>query len=217
MLIACWSTKGGAGTTVVASSLAVLLAAERREGAALVDLCGDVPTALGLPTSSGPGVAEWLAAAPEVPPDALARLEDPVGRLGVVRRGTGPLLPGGADSLASLLAADPRPVVADCGRIDGPDAAAATALAAGATRSLLVLRPCFLGLRRAVDAALRPSAVVLLVEEGRSITADDVEDAIGAPVVARVRVTDGVARAVDAGLLGARLPRSLVRDLRRAA
>ena len=37
------------------------------------------------------------------------------------------------------------------------------------------------------------------------------------PVAARVRVTDTVARAVDAGLLASHLPRTLVRDLRHAA
>lgn len=218
MLISCWSTKGGAGTTVVAASLALLLAEAEPDGALLVDLAGDVPAALGLTASSGPGIAGWLAAAPSVPADALARLEEPVrAGLGVIRRGEGPMPAHGAESLAVLLAADPRPVVVDCGRIDGPDAGAGVALAAGAGRSLLVLRPCFLALRRALVAPLRPSGVVLLVEEGRAITAADVADDLGVPVLARVRVTDTVARAVDAGLLAAHLPRTLARDLRHAA
>lgn len=220
MLIACWSTKGGAGTTVVAASLGLLLARTTADGAAVVDLAGDVPAALGLPPvdRSAPGVAGWLAAAPEVPPDALARLELPAAPgLGVVPRGHGPLPPARSDLLVRLLADDRRPVVADCGRIDGPDADAVAAVAAGADRSLLVLRPCYLGLRRALDAPFRPSGVVLVVDEGRAITAGDVEDALRVPVVARVRVTDTVARAVDAGLLAAHLPRSLARDLRHAA
>jgi hypothetical protein len=218
VLIACWSTKGGTGTTVVASSLALLLARTRRGGAAIVDLGGDVPAALGLLPGSGPGVADWLAAAPEVPPDALARIEEPAGEgLGLLRRGDGPLAPRGAESLAALLNADPRPVVVDCGRIDGEGRAVGVALAAGATRSLLVLRPCFLALRRAAEAPVRPSGVVLLADEGRAITAADVEESLGVPVAARVRVTDTVARAVDAGLLASHLPRTLVRDLRHAA
>lgn len=218
MLIACWSTKGGTGTTVVAATLALLLARTRADGAALVDLGGDVPAALGLQPGGGPGVAEWLARAPDVPADALARLEEPAGdRLGLVRRGDGPLEPGGADALAALLNADHRPVVADCGRIDGDRADVGLALAAGATRSLLVLRPCYLGLRRAAEAPVRPSGLVLLVEDGRAITPADVEDFVGVPVQATVRVTDSVARAVDAGLLAAHLPRTLARDLRHAA
>ena len=88
---------------------------------------------------------------------------------------------------------------------------------AAADRSLLVLRPCYLALRRAVACAVRPSGVVLVAEAGRAITADDVADSLGVPVVAEVVVTDAVARAVDAGLLASRLPRSLLRDLRTVA
>lgn len=222
MLISCWSTKGGAGTTVVAAALGLVVA--RTAGAAvLADLAGDLPTALGLdagPTPS-PGLAGWLAAAPEVAPDALARLAEPVAPgLALLRRGPGPLAPAQADALAGALAADPRVVVADCGRLD-PDhpaaSAAATALAAGAGRSLLVLRPCYLGLRRAAQHPVRPSGVVLVADEGRALDAADVEHALGVPVVARVRVTPEIARVVDAGLLATRLPRSLARDLRSAA
>ena len=116
--------------------------------------------------------------------------------------------------LTALLAADARPVVADCGA--EPDGAA-LAVAAGATRSVLVTRACFLSLRRALSAPLRPSEIVLLTEPGRSLSRLDVEDCIGAPVVAEVAVDPTVARAVDAGLLATRLPRTLVRELGRAA
>ena len=91
------------------------------------------------------------------------------------------------------------------------------AMVAAADRSLLVLRPCYLALRRAVSFEVRPTGVVLVAEAGRAITAPDVEDALGVPVVAEVLVTDAIARAVDAGLLASRLPRSLVRDLRAVA
>jgi len=218
MLIACWSPKGGTGTTVVTAALACRLATGHR-GALAVDLAGDLPAAFGLAEVDGAGVADWLAAAPDVAADGLARLERPVtSTLGLVGRGRGPLPAGPADALAGLLAADPRPVVADCGvvRPDDP-AGAAAVLAAGATRSLVVLRACFLGLRRALDAPVRASGVVLVVDEGRAFDVDDVEAALQVPVVARVRVTEAVARAVDAGLLAHRLPRTLDRDLRRAA
>ena len=56
MLITCWSVKGGSGTTVIATSLALLFA--KRQGALLVDLAGDVPAALGLPDPDGPGIGE---------------------------------------------------------------------------------------------------------------------------------------------------------------
>jgi MinD-like ATPase involved in chromosome partitioning or flagellar assembly len=215
MLVACWSSKGGSGTTVVAATLAVLLARGTAGGALIADLAGDVPAALGVPDPTGPGVAEWLASGDDVPADALTRLEHPAGdRLRVLPRGEGPLRPERAEVLGALLAADHRPVVADCGT--GPDGAA-LALAAGATRSILVTRPCFLSLRRALAVALRPSEVVLLSEPGRALTRADVEDCVGAPVIAEVAVDPQVARAVDAGLLATRLPRGLARELSRAA
>ncbi len=70
---------------------------------------------------------------------------------------------------------------------------------------------------RALAAPLRPSGVVLVSEPGRALGAKDVEDVLGVPVRAEVTVEAAVARAVDAGLLASRLPRSLERALRRAA
>jgi hypothetical protein len=105
-------------------------------------------------------------------------------------------------------------VIADCGA--NPEGTAQL-VAAGATRSVLVTRPCYLALRRALAAPIRPSEVVLLTEPGRSLTRRDVEDALGAPVVAEVAVDPQVARAVDAGLLATRLPRGLAKELARAA
>ncbi|MDP1818812.1 MAG: hypothetical protein Q8K58_02820 [Acidimicrobiales bacterium] len=215
MLIACWSSKGGAGTTVVATALALLLARHGEGGAVLVDLAGDVPAVLGLPEPDDPGVAGWLAAGGDVPVDALTRLEQPgAPGLAILTRGRGPLADDRGAVLAALLGADPRPVVVDCGTAP---AGVALTLAAGAGRSVLVTRACFVSLRRAQAAPLRPSEVVLLAEPGHSLGARDVEECLGVPVVATVDVDPAVARAVDAGLLAARLPRALVRELRRAA
>ena len=204
MLVACWSSKGGSGTTVVASSIALLLARDAPDGALVVDLAGDVPAALGLAEPGGPGLSGWLAAGADVPPDALVRLESPAGPgLSLLARGNGPLQPDRADVLAALLGADPRPVVADCG---ADPSGAALAVAASATRSVLVTRACFLALRRALSAPLRPSEVVLVTEPGRSLGRADIEDCLGAPVVAEVSVDPLVARAVDAGLLAQSAP-----------
>jgi hypothetical protein len=150
--------------------------------------------------------------------DGLRRLEEPAGEgLAVVRRGGLPPPGTHAELLCGLASADPRPVVVDCGRLEPGAPGAAHAFAAGAGRSLLVLRPCFLAVHRAKRAPVRPSGVVLVSEPGRALRAGDVEDCLGVSVVARVRVSDHVARAVDAGLLSARLPRSLAHDLRHAA
>ena len=154
MLIACWSSKGGAGTTVVAATLALLLGRRRAEGAVLVDLAGDAPAALGLTDPDSPGIADWLAAGPDVPPDALHRLElHATDGLALLPRGAGPLAVERAEVLARLLSADGRAIVADCGT--DPSGVALT-IAAGASRSLFVTRPCFLALRRAAGAAAAP-------------------------------------------------------------
>jgi hypothetical protein len=199
VLIACWSAKGGAGTTVVTAALGLVLARRHPAGALLVDLAGDLPAALGLPPEAG--TAGTAGAAGEV---AVGRL--PLALLASASPAVDP----------AALRRDPRIVVADCGRLDAPDAPGGP-LAAAADRSLLVLRPCYLGLRRAMACEVRPTGVVLVTEAGRAITAPDVEDSLGVPVVAEVLVTDAVARAVDAGLLASRLPRTLLRDLRSVA
>lgn len=215
MLIACWSAKGGTGTTVVAAGLAVALSRSAPLGALLVDLAGDVPAALGMADPGGTGVLDWLATE-AAEPSALARLECTVAPgLGVVPAGSGaPWRSVGRKRVADLadfLGADPRIVVVDCGTI-GPGAAGpGVAMAAGACRSLLVTRACFLALRRAHDAPLRPSGIVLVREEGRALGRRDVEEVLGVPVVAELDVEPAIARAVDAGLLSARTPRALAR------
>lgn len=218
MLIACWSAKGGVGTTVVASSLAMVLARRAPTGVVLADLAGDVPAALGLADADAdsPGLAGWLRAGEDVPADALSRLEvDVAPGLTLLPRGRGRLRPPRAGTLATLLERGARPVVADCGtRLVG----ARSELATVASRSLLVTRPCYLALRRAVSIAHRPTGVVLVREPGRVLGRADVERVVGAPVVTEIEVDPAIARAVDAGLLTTpQLPRALRRALRDAA
>lgn len=218
VLLACWSVKGGSGTTVVSVALASMLAGGP-SGALLVDLAGDVPAVLGLPEPVGPGVEGWLAAGVDVPADALPRLEVPAaGGLRLLPRGV-PSDAGGAGEgraavLAGLLAADPRPVVVDCGSApEGP----ASAVVAAASMSLLVLRPCYLSLRRAQLLGVRPSGIVLVGPAGAALQPVDVESVLDAPVLASIVLDPQVARAVDAGLLGHRVPRPLRRSLRHVA
>ena len=76
MLVACWSAKGGSGTTVVAAALALTFA-RSPNGAVLADLAGDAACVLGLPEPEGPGLHDWLGAGDDVPADALTRLAVP--------------------------------------------------------------------------------------------------------------------------------------------
>ncbi|QGG96525.1 P-loop NTPase family protein [Actinomarinicola tropica] len=214
--MSCWSAKGGSGTTVVAASLALVIASRPGPGVLLVDLAGDLPAVLGTADPDGPGVAEWSRAGAEAPADALARLEVPVRPgLDLLPLGHGATDRERLDVLGPLLAADHRTVVVDCGTVTAADAA--LSVAAGASTSLLVTRLCYLALRRAAAAPIRPSAAVVVAEPGRALDRSDVEGVLGVPVVAEVAVDPGVARAVDAGLLARRLPRGLERAMRAAA
>ena len=201
----CWATKGGSGTTVVAATIALACPTD----ALLVDLDGELPAVLGLPDPSGQGVADWLAS--EAPPDALDDLTVDVDR-------TTRLIPCGSvpldrqsprwSELGRWLAARQTAVV-DAGSHPPPDE-----LLGPDTRNLLVTRACYLALRRLAVARCRPDGVVLVAEPGRSLRPPDVERAAGAPVVATVSHDPAIARAVDAGLLAARMPRLLARELR---
>ena len=204
---------------MVAAALATLLATEalatealavEAGGALLVDLGGDLPAALGLPEPAA-GLTGWAEG------DPLSGIEVEAGAgLRLVPRGTGQLPAGIGPALAAALMG--RCSVVDAGVIGGPAPdPVALDLALVATASLLVLRPCFLALRRAVAAPLRPSGVVLVDEPERVLGATDVEAALGVPVVTVVPWDPAVARRVDAGLLGSALPRGLARALRRAA
>ncbi|HVF32525.1 MAG TPA: hypothetical protein VM933_05770 [Acidimicrobiales bacterium] len=219
MLVTCWSVKGGSGTTVVAVALAVLLSRRLDGGAMLIDAGGDVGPVLGLAETSGsPGLADWLAAPDEVGASALDRLVVPAAPgLSLLTRGgspSGALTPPPARTEQLLAALADRPlVVADA----GPPSAFAAELAAASTVSLLVIRPCYLALRRALSAPARPSGVVVVDEPKRSLDATDIEEVLGVPVQAVVPWAPEIARAVDAGLLAARLPRMLAAALRAAA
>lgn len=219
MLIACWSAKGGAGTTVVATSLALMLALREANGALLADFGGDIPAVLGIGEAESPGLAGWLEAGESVPADALTRLEEEVAPgLRLLPRGKGELATARGTVLASLLERSARPVVADCGNLRASSTGhAATAVAHAASRCLLVIRPCYLSLRHALSAPIRPTAAVVIRQPGRSLGRGDVERVLEVPVVAQVEDDPAVARSVDAGLLAGRLPRSMERGLRDVA
>jgi len=207
VLTAYWAAKGGAGATVLAAAHA--LVASTRGATVVVDLDGDLPAALGADATDRPGVAEWLQAGPDVPADALDRLLVPVADdLLLLPRGTGPLDEGRAAVLARLLADSPREVVVDAGTRPDP---AARAVVRQADRSVLVTRACYLAVRRLHAAGLAPTEVALVREPGRALGPTDIAAAVGVPVRTTVGVDPGIARAVDAGLLAARLPRGLAR------
>jgi hypothetical protein len=217
MLVCFWSPKGGSGTSVVAAAAALVLA--RDTDARIVDLVGDQPAVLGLAHDPAPGLLDWMRAGPGAPSDALDHLAlDVAPRLTLLP--TGDVLgespaPEAGAALAVALDADPRPAVCDLGRLDAP---ALHAFAEVAGISIVVVRGCYLGLRRAVrhPAITEAMGAIVIDEHGRSLGAHDVEDVLGLPVLATIPARTSIARAVDAGVLPTRLPDSLGRPLHHA-
>ena len=220
MITLCWAAKGGSGTTVVTATLAL----ESTRPALLVDLDGEIPAVLGMPEPDRPGVADWLdSGGPSTQLDDLVIDIDDMTTLLPHRemphtRSAPFAEPTEARwrELGSWLEAWARSTDGEVW-IDAGTGQPPAALATCVEQRWLVTRPCYLSLRRAAGAAVRPTGVVLVDEPGRSLRVCDVERATAAPVVTRLLLDPRVARAVDAGLLMSRPPRTIRRDLRRAA
>lgn len=218
MVTLLWSVKGGSGTTVVASMLAITSA----HPCLVVDLDGDVPGTFGVAEPSRPGVREWLL--DTGPADQLVDLVDDVddstallpwsasGRAATRRR-----LPLDIDAvrwteltdwLTSWTHRHEGAVLIDAGT--GPPPAT---LAAHVDHRWVVTRACYLSLRRAGESVVRPTGVVVVEEPGRQLKRREIEHAWGTPVVLSVAHDPAIARAVDAGLVSTSLPRSTRRAL----
>ena len=193
------SSKGGNGTTVTAASFA-LLSAQRNTPTILIDLCGDIPAAIGLPEPAGPGINDWLSESCILSFSDLVQQCPPVSdNLIVIHRGSTfvegqPRWSEFADALRSLS----HHVVIDAGTTYVPDH-----VRLAMTTTTLVTKPCYLSLRRATNLA-RPTNVILIKEEARALTSRDVSHVLGVPVVAEIPYQAAISRTVDAGLLANR-------------
>jgi Flp pilus assembly CpaE family ATPase len=226
MITTCWSVKGGSGTTVVTCALALLAARApvTRAGqrpVLVIDLGHDVGSVIGLaaPSTDGEfGFADWLSADESVGATALERLVTPL-------NATLSLLSLGASSGEmpwtqsridlALTWADQNfvDVIVDAGVAESE---LARRCVANAHRSLLVMRPCYLSLRSAIDSTLPAHAAIVVSSDGRTLDSHDVSSVLGIPVSAQLPFDPEIARLVDSGSFGQRLPRSVQR-LRRVA
>jgi len=209
-MIVCWSVKGGSGTTVVASTLALMRAAESQRGALLVDMAGDVPAVLGLAEPSGPGISDWFAHCDLGSRMTLQSIAiQATANLQIIARGSKQLDANeNFSELCAALKTFDLPIIVDAGcGLPSPD------LLAHASSSLLVTRPCYLSLRRAAQLSVSPTGIVLISEAGRALGKHDVEAVIGAPVIAEIIFDAAIARAVDAGLLASRIPTIMSKQL----
>lgn len=104
-------------------------------------------------------------------------------------------------------------IIVDAGEIARTKKEALDALLAHADRSMLLVKSCFLNVHAAIGSGHRVDGLVVLGDQERRISNDDIAAALGNNVHASIAVLPAVARAVDAGLLGSRLPRSFSRSL----
>jgi hypothetical protein len=205
-----WSVKGGVGTTVISAVVALQHAATHE--VRLVDLMGDLPATLGIPEPTGQGIGDWLAN--DAPEETLEHLVIPVTeRLDLLPRGS---IAEDLHSLARLRRFSNMPSAREIVVDAGTNTPFIEALLPQATTSWLVLRPCYLALRRAVGTRHRIDGVILVNEPGRSLSGRDVASVLTAPVVAEVDLDPRLSRVVDAGLLTSRLPTSMNPLLRAA-
>ncbi|MGA0877664.1 MAG: hypothetical protein ACO3SP_00950 [Ilumatobacteraceae bacterium] len=230
MLTIFRSTKGGSGTSTVSAGFAGILGrrtkrhAPRAGRVLAVDLCGDLPAVLGIATPLI-GLSEWLDRSSALDFDELCI--DCGQGVHLVPTGSpslpDPNSPGWNRLIAVLddhLAHDGQ-VVIDAGTEALPrlftTPALMTTTTKSSTRVLLVVRPCYLALRRAVEeiteSRFSADGVVLVTGGGRVLTRRDVESVLGIPVVAEVPLDPDVGRRVDSGLFLSRLPASLVAAL----
>lgn len=219
MVTLSWAVKGGSGTTVVTSTLAL----ESTRPALLVDLDGEIDTVLGLPEPDRPGVIDWLLG--DGPPtqldDLLTDIDDttfllPCRLSGTAEQATSMPSP---DRWAALLAWFSEWQARSGGEvwIDAGTGTPATALASGVEQRWLVTRACYLSLRRAARSPVRPTGVLFVSEHGRQLRPKDVERSVGAPIVATIAEDPRIARAVDSGLLASRPPLAIRKSLREIA
>ncbi|MDO8363866.1 MAG: hypothetical protein Q7V88_13280 [Actinomycetota bacterium] len=188
----CASPKGGQGCTSVAAVLAVL-AARSNQPTLLLDTRGDAAAILGV---SDPAPSSTFA-------DAIANAVEPCERLRIASVAGDQIDTDAINAISELVAAGHR-VIVDT----GTDHDVLHRFDPLSPQRLLVTRPCYVALRRAIGVPFVPDHVVLISEQQRCLTERDVNLALALPVTS-VPYDPAIARAIDAGLIAARLPRCL--------
>ena len=213
MIVACWSPKPGSGTSVVTCALATMWS-RRGRGALLVDLGGDAAAIMGRPTPPL-GLGDILSGTGG---HRLGDVSVPVDdRLDLIAPGLAPT-PVAHHPLWNRLTVElsDRSRDGDLVFVDVGDGDVPGWLRDVTHHTVLVIRPCYLALRRAVEhprAGDLADSVIVVSETDRALSARDVAGVLNRPVVAEIPVHPDIARRVDAGLLTTRLPDRLAGPL----
>lgn len=212
MLVVCWSPKGGSGTSVVATGLAIASTRRTSESrTVIVDLAGDIPPILAM--GDVPlGVAEWIAQPTAF--DLSDLLIECSSKLSVLPRGNSalPETTSGAWSRLSLelesMSSKGTTVIVDSGIAPTPHELRPLVM-----RDYIVIRPCYLALRRARLVEHSSHSAIVVREPNRVLVSADIESVLGLPIAAEVSLTSDVARRIDAGIVSTRPPSSLMKEL----
>ena len=209
------SSKGGSGTSTITAALALLTGSSSSAPVLCLDLAGDLPAVFGT-SQSTPGLSEWLTRETDL--DIFDLCLDGGHGVHLLPLGSLPLPDIGANAWNRLLAFLDEAtrhgveVIVDAGTALLPEIF--TRVSSG-RRTLLVIRPCYLALRRAMQSELAADGIVLVTGGDRVLTRADVESVLRIPVLAECPLDPDVARRVDAGLFHSRLPKTLVTSLER--
>jgi cellulose biosynthesis protein BcsQ len=202
MITVIYAHKAGQGVTTIAATLATLTAC-RHKRTLLVDTGTDLPAVLGIREGHRPGLADYLTDTNITLADIVTSVSE---SLDLITRG---------DHAAVLTAANYGLLTGGLDHYDtviidaAPDA---REWVRHADLRVLVTRPCYLALRHATGQR-RPDHLVVITEHGRALNPGDIEAVTGTPITANVPYDAAIARAVDAGTLNTRLPRTLSRAL----
>jgi hypothetical protein len=193
------SPKGGNCTTVTTAAFA-LMSAARGINTVLFDLCGDIPATLGMVEPSSPGINDWLSENNEGDDESLVKMGTPLlNGLVVVHRGS-KFVEGQPrwQQLAEAIRTLPHTSIIDAGITFVPEE-----VRQSVDSVTMVTRPCYLSLRRATHLP-KPHNVIVIREEARALTVNDVSHVLGVPKFAEIPYNPAISRAVDAGLLTSR-------------
>lgn len=192
-----YGTKGGAGTSTVAASLALI----NPHHTLLIDREGELPALLGVPEPIGPGLNEWITSgAPTDHLDDLTFIVNDTTTLLPAGRRTVDENPERWDELTTWANERADTVIVDAGHGTPP------IHVTDSGTNLLVTRACYLALRRAINNTTQIDGIILINEPGRALRGTDIEAALAKPVIAQIDIDPSIARAIDAGLITTRVP-----------
>lgn len=225
MLTTFWSAKGGVGTTTTALIAAVNVA-RRGVRTVLVDLGGDMPSALGVRVPVH-GLTDLLALERSPSAAQVERVSEAVNpTLTILRRGS--LAPDEIatareaavlmlDAVLEVLGRAYQAVIVDCGCLapnrESPVDAAwiSHELMRRADLRIVVTRLCYLSIARtrAALSGLGPlyTDMVIVREAGRALRVRDLDDSFGSSSIEVIEADPGIARMVDCGSLVRRAPK----------